>query len=129
MKASKGGASLARGTGVVNGDPRLVSRGAIDVTAYAEGFVDPENPEFYYRFGVRRNPRTLAGVAPNGNLLLVAVYGRRPEYSVGTSFIESVRIMKALGAEEDVNLDYGALGPALVNRRRTPPASAPSATL
>jgi hypothetical protein len=57
------------------------------------------------------------------------VYGRRPEYSVGTSFIESVRIMKALGAEEDVNLDYDALGPALVNRRRTPPASAPPATL
>ena len=121
-KVSKGGGvSLARGTGVVNGGPRLVRRGAIDVTAYAEGFVYPENPEFYYRFGVRRNPRTLAGVAPSGNLLLVAVDGRRPEYSVGASFVESARIMKALGAEEAVNLDGGGsttvtIGPALVNR-------------
>ncbi|CAA9448838.1 MAG: hypothetical protein AVDCRST_MAG78-3160 [uncultured Rubrobacteraceae bacterium] len=116
-----GGASLARGTGVVNGGPRLVRRGATDITAYAEGFVYPENPEFYYRFGVRRNPRTLAGVMPNGNLLLVAVNGRRPEYSVGASFVESARIMKALGAEEAVNLDGGGstavtVGPALVNR-------------
>ncbi|MBA3474554.1 MAG: phosphodiester glycosidase family protein [Rubrobacter sp.] len=116
-----GGATLARGTGVVNGGPRLVRKGATDITAYAEGFVYPENPEFYYRFGVRRNPRTLAGVTPNGNLLLVAVDGRRPDYSVGTSFVESARIMKALGAEEAVNLDGGGstavtVGPALVNR-------------
>ena len=116
-----GGASLASGTGVVNGGPRLVRRGATDITAFAEGFVYPENPEFYYRFGVRRNPRTLAGVTPKGNLLLVAVDGRRPEYSVGASFIESARIIKALGAEEAVNLDGGGsttvtVGPALVNR-------------
>jgi hypothetical protein len=81
--STRGGASLARGTGVVNGGPRLVRKGATDITAYAEGFVSPENPEFYYRFGVRRNPRTLAGVAPNGNLLLVAVDGRRPDYRSG----------------------------------------------
>ncbi|MDQ3637636.1 MAG: phosphodiester glycosidase family protein, partial [Actinomycetota bacterium] len=116
-----GGATLARGTGVVNGGPRLVRKGATDITAYAEGFVYPENPEFYYRFGVRRNPRTLAGVTPNGNLLLVAVDGRRPDYSVGASFVESARIMKALGVEEAVNLDGGGstavtVGPALVNR-------------
>jgi hypothetical protein len=38
------------------------------------------------------------------NLLLVAVDGRRPDYSVGTSFVESARIMKALEAEGTVNL-------------------------
>ena len=79
--------------------------GATDITAYREGFVYPENPEFYYRFGVRRNPRTLAGVMTQGNnLLLVAVDGRRPDYSVGTNFVESARIMKALEAEGAVNL-------------------------
>lgn len=63
---STGGASLAGKTGVVNGGPRLLSNGSPDITAHAEGFVYPENPEFYYRFGVRRNPRTLAGVTPGG---------------------------------------------------------------
>jgi hypothetical protein len=101
------GATLAPGTSVVNGGPRLLSNGSPDITAYAEGFVWPENPEFYYRFGVRRNPRTLAGITPEGNLLLVAVDGRQPGYSVGASFEESALIMQALCAEEAVNLDGG----------------------
>ena len=92
------GATLDGGTGVVNGGPRLVEGGAVEITAFAEGFVYPENPEFYYRFGERRNPRTLAGVTRGGNLLLVAVDGRRPGYSVGASFEESAAIMDALGA-------------------------------
>jgi hypothetical protein len=115
------GELLAAGSSVVNGGPRLLSNGSLDITAYAEGFVWPENPEFYYRFGVRRNPRTLAGIIPEGNLLLVAVDGRRPGYSVGASFEESAAIMAALGAEEAVNLDGGGsttmtIGDELVNR-------------
>ena len=115
------GELLAAGSSVVNGGPRLLSNGSLDITAYAEGFVWPENPEFYYRFGVRRNPRTLAGITPEGNLLLVAVDGRRPGYSVGASFEESAAIMAALGAEEAVNLDGGGsttmtIGDELVNR-------------
>ncbi|HJQ29712.1 MAG TPA: phosphodiester glycosidase family protein [Rubrobacter sp.] len=118
---STGGASLAGKTGVVNGGPRLLSNGSPDITAYAEGFVYPENPEFYYRFGVRRNPRTLAGVTPGGDLLLVAVDGRKPGYSVGASFEEEAEIMASLGAEEAVNLDGGGsttmtLGERLVTR-------------
>ncbi len=101
------GAPLAPGTGVVNGGPRLLSNGEPDVTAYQEDFVWLENLEFYYRFSVRRNPRTLAGITPDGKLLLVAVDGRQPGYSVGASFEESVRIMQALGTEEAVNLDGG----------------------
>jgi hypothetical protein len=50
------GATLEGGTGVVNGGPRLVEGGAVEITAFAEGFIYPENPEFYYRFGERRNP-------------------------------------------------------------------------
>jgi hypothetical protein len=116
-----GGGRLARGTGVVNGGPRLLSNGSPDITAYAEGFHWPENPEFYYRFGVRRNPRTFAGVTPGGNVLLVAVDGRQPGYSVGASFEESAGIMDALGAGEAVNLDGGGstamtIGEELVNR-------------
>jgi len=101
------GAALPRGAGVINGGPRLLRSGAPEITAYAEGFVWPDNPEFYYRFGVRRNPRTLAGVTSGGKLLLVVVDGRQPGYSVGASFEESALLMQALGATEAVNLDGG----------------------
>jgi hypothetical protein len=111
------GARLDEGTGVVNGGPRLLSSGEEDVTAFAEGFVYPENPEFYYRFGERRNPRTLAGTTPGGDLLLVAVDGRRPGYSVGASFEESAGIMGALGSEEAVNLDGGGSTGMTVRQR------------
>ena len=69
--------------GIVNGARGLLRRGSVDITATAEGFVYPENGEFYYRFGGRRNPRSLAGVTEDGQLLLVAVDGRQPGYSVG----------------------------------------------
>jgi Phosphodiester glycosidase len=106
---------------VVNGGPRLLRDGKLDIPAFAEGFQQPENPEFYYRFGVRRNPRTLAGVTASGKLLLVAVDGRRPGYSVGASFIESARILRSLGAIDAVNLDGGGsttltIDQQLVNR-------------
>jgi hypothetical protein len=125
-----GSAPLAPGTGVVNGGPRLLRNSEPDITAYAEGFVWPENPEFYYLFGVRRNPRTLAGITPEGNLLLLAVDGRQPGYSVGTSFEESARIMRALGAEEAVNLDGGGsttitIGEELMNRPSDPTGERP----
>ena len=98
-----------------------VSGGDPDITAHAEGFVYPENPDFYYRFGVRRNPRTMAGLTPGGDLLLVAVDGKRPGYSVGASFKEEAAVMASLGAEEAVNLDGGGsttmtLGTQLVTR-------------
>jgi hypothetical protein len=106
---------------VVNGGPRLLRHGNAAITAFAEGFHWPENPEFYFRFGVRRNPRTLAGTTRDGRLLLVAVDGRRPGYSVGASFEESAGILRALGARDGVNLDGGGstgmtLGSALVTR-------------
>lgn len=98
---------LDTGLDVVNGGPRLLAGGAARITAAAEGFHWPENPEFYYRFGARRNPRTLAGVTAEGKLLLVAVEGRRPGRSVGASFEESAAILRSLGASEGVNLDGG----------------------
>jgi hypothetical protein len=60
---------------------------------------------FYYRFGVKRNLRTIAGIMPNGKLLLVAVDGHKPGYSVGASFKEEAAIMVSLKAKEAVNLD------------------------
>jgi Phosphodiester glycosidase/SPOR domain len=92
---------------IVNGGPRLLRDGRARITAAAEGFDWPEDPGFYYRFGVRRNPRTLAGVTAGGRLLLVTVEGRRPGYSLGAGFAESAAVMRALGARDAVNLDGG----------------------
>ena len=112
--------TLGSGVGVVNGGPRLLRDGERDITAAAEGFHWPENPEFFYRFGIRRNPRTLAGITAAGKLLFVAVDGRQPSVSVGASFNESAGIMQALGAVQALNLDGGGstaitLGARLVN--------------
>ncbi len=107
-------------TGIVNGGPRLLGEGAADITAYAEGFVHPGDPSFYYHFGEHRNPRTLAGVRPDGTIVLVVADGRYPDISVGLSFAEEARIMHALGARDAVNLDGGGsstmtIGSTLVN--------------
>lgn len=94
-------------SGIVNGGPRLLYEGETEITADAEGFDHAEDPGFYNGFGTRRNPRTLAGVKPDGTLLLATVEGSQPGYSVGASFEESAGIMRSLGAEEAVNLDGG----------------------
>jgi len=107
-------------TGVVNGGPRLLGDGAADITAYAEGFVHPGDPSFYYHFGEHRNPRTLAGVRPDGTIVLVVADGRYPDISVGLSFGEEAGIMQAFGMRDAVNLDGGGsstmtIGSTLVN--------------
>lgn len=121
VAGERGPLELGPQAGVLNGGPRLLRSGREDITAYAEGFHWPEDPGFFYRFGVRRNPRTLAGVTRAGRLLLVAVDGRRPGFSVGASFEESAGVLRALGAADGVNLDGGgstalSVGPELVTR-------------
>ncbi|CAM3566893.1 phosphodiester glycosidase family protein [Aeromicrobium ponti] len=112
---------LEQTSAIINGGPRLLENGKISINAAAEGFHWEENPEFYYRFGERRNPRTLAGVKEDGTLLFVTVDGRAPGLSVGANFEESARIMKSLGAADALNLDGGGstsmtVGNTLVTR-------------
>jgi hypothetical protein len=107
VSTERGPLPLTPGLGVVNGGPRLLRDGRPDITAEAEGFDHPGDPAFYYAFGLRRNPRTLAGVTADGRLLLVAVDGRAPGYSAGLDFEEEAAVMRALGARDAVNLDGG----------------------
>jgi hypothetical protein len=102
-----GGVPVTPGTDVVGGGPYLVKDGREYVDAFTEGFEHPTDPSFYYAFGIARNPRTMAGVTGEGDLLLVTVDGRQPGYSVGLSFPEEARLMHALGAVHAVNLDGG----------------------
>lgn len=93
--------------GVVSAGPRLVSAGRITVRSVPEGFQTPADPGLFANFVAGRNPRTLAGVRPDGRLLLVTVDGRRPGVSIGVSLFEAARLMLALGARDAVNLDGG----------------------
>jgi hypothetical protein len=128
--AGGGTLALRAGTGVVNGGPRLLAGGAPAIDATAEGFVHPGDPEFLYRFGVRRNPRTMAGVTRAGRLLLVAVDGGAPGYSVGLTFAEEAAVMASLGAVDATNLDGGgsttlALGARQLTRPSDPTGERP----
>ena len=121
VTGERGALAFRARTAVVNGGPRLLRAGRTDITAVAEGFDWPEDPGFLYRFGLRRNSRTLAGITPGGRVLLVTVEGRQPGYSAGVSFAESAAIMRALGARDAVNLDGGGstgltLGAELLTR-------------
>ena len=98
---------LRAGTGIVNGGPYLIRDGAVSIDAWNEGFVHPNDPGFYFAFALARNPRTMAGFTEAGDLLLVTVDGRNPGYSIGMSFEEQARVMKALGARTALNLDGG----------------------
>jgi hypothetical protein len=107
VRSQRGPLALEPGLGVVNGGPRLLHDGRPDITAEVEGFDHPGDASFYYAFGLRRNPRTIAGVTPTGALLLVAVDGRAPGFSAGLDFQEEADVMRALGARDAVNLDGG----------------------
>lgn len=119
--AGSGRVPLRDGLGIINGGPRLLRGGRPRITAFREGFVHRDDPFFYVAFGIRRNPRTIAGLTPDHHLLLVAIDGRQPDWSVGASFIEEARVMRSLGAVNAVNLDGGGsttvtIGDDLVNR-------------
>lgn len=106
---------LTRRTDVVGGGPYLVKDARPFVDAFTEGFEHPDDPSFYYAFGLARNPRTMAGVTGDGDLLLVTVDGRQPGYSVGLAFTEEARLMRALGSVQAVNLDGGGSTTMVVN--------------
>lgn len=70
-----------------------------------------------YPAGTRRHPRTNIGVTPDGKVLMVAIDGRQPGYSVGVTLAEAGRLMLSLGAKHSFNLDGG--GSTYFGRRRS----------
>jgi hypothetical protein len=77
----------------VNGRYRLTAGGAIVVPAGTGSFFD-------------RNPRTIAGTARGGLVVLATIDGRRVT-SVGTTMDETAAVARALGLRDSVNLDGG----------------------
>ena len=54
-----------------------------------------------------RHPRTLIGVDREGFIWLAAIDGRQPDYSMGMTFQELVRLCARLGLQNALNLDGG----------------------
>jgi hypothetical protein len=62
--------------GVVNGGPLLLARAASRTSMHSPRASSTRRTRcFLYRFGVRRNPRTIAGVTRRGHVLLATVDG------------------------------------------------------
>jgi hypothetical protein len=115
---------------VTGGGPRLLKAGRLAVASGPEGFAPPGSPSFFQAFVASRNPRTLAGIRPDGTLLLVTVDGRRRGWSAGVTLIEAARVMRYLGATDALNLDGGGsttmtVGRKLVNRPSDPGGERP----
>jgi len=107
LGTSSGPATTSTPTVVLGVGPRLLRAGRVSIPAAAEGLDPPQVPSFFGTFVASRQPRTLAGVRPDGTLLLVTVDGRRPGWSVGMTLPEAARLMRSLGATDALNLDGG----------------------
>ena len=83
----------------IAGGPRLVRDGAVAVTDIAEGFGGS--------FSTARHPRTAAGVAADGSLILLTVDGRQPRISRGATLAETASLLLRFGAVNGVNWDGG----------------------
>ena len=83
----------------VSGGPYLIMDGEV--------YVDQEKQRF--KFAVRETfaPRSAIGIDKNGKLLLIAVDGRKLNYSVGVNLKELAEILKKLDLKESINLDGG----------------------
>ena len=83
----------------VAGGPRLLAEGRVAVNATEEGFDGG--------FANGRHPRTAAGIASDGALLLITVDGRQRGFSQGATLAELAALLLKHGARDAVNLDGG----------------------
>ena len=118
----------------VNGGPLLVRDGQAVRREDREGWLmtsrsDPARAAMVHGWVNRRNPRTAAGIAPDGRIFLVTVDGRefegegqeKPPASVGMTIEELRTTMRWLGVRDAINLDGGGsttmvIRGAVVNR-------------
>ncbi len=97
---------LDRRTTIVNGGPELVRDGRVTGTVKADGMAPADNPNFYYGWVHKRNPRTIAGVDSQGRTVLITADGRGVG-SLGLGIGEAAAVAKSFGLREAINLDGG----------------------
>ncbi len=115
----------------VNGAPLLL-RGSENIDrAHIEGWpldlgTSSARADEIHRWINLRAPRTAVGIRGDGRLLLVTIDGRQKKVSVGATISELRSVMRALGAEDALNLDGGGSSTMIVNGRIVNSPSDPS---
>jgi exopolysaccharide biosynthesis protein len=84
---------------ILGAGPRLVTRGAVDITDAREKMIPA--------FSTDLHPRTAIAALADGRALLVTADGRRPPERVGLALDDLARLLIELGAREAINLDGG----------------------
>jgi phosphodiester glycosidase len=79
----------------ISGPTMLVRDGVVSIDPYSHGFADVTHP----RSGV--------GVTAKGEVLLFAIDGRQPGYSMGVTLDEMAELMVSQGVVNGINLDGG----------------------
>lgn len=97
---------LSPRTTIVNGGPELIHNGRINATPKADGMAPADNPNFYYGWVHKRNPRTIAGVDAQGRTVLITADGRNVD-SLGLGIGEAAAVAKSFGLQSAINLDGG----------------------
>lgn len=99
---------LTPGASVLGAGPALLRGGETWINAAANGFTSDTSTE--------RQPRTVAGIRPDGTLLLAVFDGRSPA-SAGVTLREAAALLRDLGATDAINLDGGGSTTMVVNGR------------
>jgi Phosphodiester glycosidase len=102
-----------RQTSIVSAAPVLLRDGRVSIDASTEGVFDPRDLN-NYSFSADRHARTIAGVDPAGQLILVTADGI-PTKSEGLTLTEEAKLMRSLGATDAINLDGGGSTSFVVN--------------
>ncbi|WP_096304647.1 phosphodiester glycosidase family protein [Jatrophihabitans sp. GAS493] len=99
---------------IINGSPLLIQPGQIHTTPAQDGAVHPGQPNYYYGWAHKRNPRTLVGIDCQGRTLLITADGRSTN-SLGLSITEEANVAKSLGLQQAMNLDGGGSTTTVIN--------------
>jgi hypothetical protein len=84
---------------ILGAGPRLVRRGAIDITDAREKMIPT--------FSTDLHPRTAVAALADGRVLLLTADGRRPPERVGLALEDLAKLLIEMGAVEAINLDGG----------------------
>ncbi len=93
-------------TDAVSGGPSLLEDGRLRITVNEEVFFGSSIPEVH--------PRTAAGIAANGDLILMVIDGRQTA-SRGVDLVELAELMNDVGAVAAFNIDGGGSSSFVVN--------------
>ncbi|WP_157757231.1 phosphodiester glycosidase family protein [Pseudoalteromonas piscicida] len=142
LKSGEDPISLNEGTYLVNGGPSLLFDGKIQTMRWEYEGWSPKSREngklaehekdkiasndeknqsaaFFDSWVNRRHPRTLVGIASDGEIYIVVVYGRDSKVNSGVTVYEAAKVLLSLGATSAINLDGGGSSVMVIDHKLT----------